>query len=176
MSSKKYSEDSFINIPEEFHQWSEQIESNKPCNLLIVIGPPKIGKTSYFRSLGDKCYYSCGYIPTITEYIKKSHNYVVLDEIYWKRSLKNSKWRKTLEKYKPLFLGEGYSAVNRNVIKHTGKPCVIITSPSYKNHLEEIFDQPEYQNRVIWVNLTKPLYPNPYQENNIHLPKPLKRK
>ena len=110
----------FINVPDAARQWAERYlegESTGRPKSLCLVGPSRIGKTAWARSLGPHIYLNSYY--TLDKFFKPG-NYIVLDDIPferfppWKAIVGCQEEFELTDKYKP-----------KKTIKNWNKPCII---------------------------------------------------
>jgi len=135
--SPKYSPTSFI-IPYEVQVWSEQINHKlERCHLLILIGPPNIGKTALMRSFGPHAFIR-GFWNIQPLLDTSSYNYIVMDDVLLDPAM--------LLPNRSILLGMdgGCSLTDKYTHKiwvdTGGKPAVIITN---KEQVVDLFERDE---------------------------------
>lgn len=135
-----YSPDSFTGVPLAARQWAERYLANpvvgtRPKTLLLL-GPSRIGKTAWARSLGPHIYMN-GYYSL--EKMCKSGDYVVLDDIEY-------------PKLQPILKGvigcqQEFELTDKFIkkitLKWNSKPCILCWNPDY-------FPTDRTKNQIDW--------------------------
>lgn len=132
-------------------QWGMQIGKQKRCKLMIVIGPPNAGKTSYFRSTLST--YKVNYIRGIwaLDAYDDHADVTVLDDLEWRDAFKTEN--------RAIYLGDGEcwltDKYRRKMLKTChGIPCVIIANWSSYDMLTFHFkNNPDYKDCIIWIEI-----------------------
>lgn len=116
----EFPRESFVNVPERANEWANQYLAGefqgRPKSLLLV-GPSRLGKTEWARSLGAHIYCS-GYYTL--EAFEAGGNYVVMDDIPWK-NFPNPKG--ILGCQKTITLTDKYRA--KKTFDNWRKPCIV---------------------------------------------------
>lgn len=144
-------------IPDLINTWTRQIGLDLDrCRLLIVISPPGIGKTSYFRSLDDNHAYISG--QWALEPLTYDYKYVIIDDVDWKQ----------MEQFKVsnrcIFLGKDECYATDKYKKKTkvvcqGRPCVILANDNQMDVLYTMFKLDDsFKDCTDFIELDKPLY------------------
>lgn len=140
-----------FNIPSEIGEWSCQINSDRlRCKLLIVIGPPGIGKTCLVRSFGPHVYIRN--IWNLSKFVDAKYDYVVFDDMLLDNFNPNF--------YRSIFLGDGESDFtdkysHKTTIKSSGKPCIILSN--FREILEK-FNNSSWVDQYSYVILENKLF------------------
>lgn len=154
---KLYDQDSWINIPKEFLDWKDQIGKDERCRLLIVIGKPNIGKSTWFKSLGPHASMTNEF--NITEFFQEEWLFTLFDDMNWAEKIINDKWKN----WRNIFMGKDTTQLTDKYQKKVkiethGKPCVIIANYDREYLLKEMFETEEYKNETDWVYLNEKLF------------------
>jgi hypothetical protein len=141
---------SSFNIPQSLANWKLQIGKNQRCVLLIIIGPPNIGKTSMVRSLGSHVYIRGMW--NMKKFVNQKYDYVVLDD------MDTTTFNPLF--YRSILLGDGeQDCSDKYMKKHTiishGKPCVLLTN--YEEMLEK-FIGPSWSGCIDILRLNSPCF------------------
>lgn len=116
----EFPRESFVNVPKAANQWAERYLASefqgRPKSLLLV-GPSRLGKTEWARSLGPHIYCS-GYYTL--EAFEAGGDYVVMDDIPWK-NFPNPKG--ILGGQKTITLTDKYRA--KKTFTDWCKPCIV---------------------------------------------------
>lgn len=154
---KLYDEDSWINIPKEFLNWKDQIGKDERCRLLIVIGKPNIGKSTWFKSLGPHASMTNEF--NINEFFQEEWLFTLFDDMNWDEKIINNKWKC----WRNIFMGKDSTQLTDKYwkkikIETHGKPCVIIANYDREYLLKEMFNTDEYKDETDWVYLNESLF------------------
>ena len=122
--------------------------------LLVITGPPCVGKTSYIRSLGPHIYIQSDYnLHQLMTGLKDSKNmFIVWDDIHWVKDLPN--------KLRNCLLGMGQQTLSDKYMK---KEIVNVTIPSIvinngDNEFLLLLNQSKWQNQYVHVHISEPTF------------------
>jgi len=136
----RYTKESFTNVPPVAREWAERYLAELPaddrCPTLLLLGPSRIGKTAWARSLGPHIYMN-GYYNLEKIKMCHAHDFVILDDIKWPN----------LQAILKGIIGcqEEFELTDKYMKKHTianwFKPCILLWNPDYfpkERDLDEI--------------------------------------
>lgn len=122
--------------------------------LLVITGPPCVGKTSYVRSLGPHIYLQSDYnLHQLMTGLKDTKNrFIVWDDIHWVKDLPN--------KLRNCLLGMGQQTLSDKYMK---KEIVNVTIPSIvinngDNEFLLLLNQTKWQNQYVHVHICEPTF------------------
>lgn len=139
------------NVPDIFLKWKAQIGSDERTNLLIVNGPTKCGKSTYFRSLGPHAFMKGTWNADV---FKNPFTYTVIDDVNWVM------FKDFVLNNRGVFLGDGDVSLtdkyrHKSTISFTGKPCVILCNDNQAGAILSSFDNESYEDQVWYYEVPK---------------------
>lgn len=117
---------SFTNVPGDALEWaldniSRPRRQNHRAKSLLLVGPSRIGKTEWARSLGPHIYINGYYC---LEELEKNGDYLVCDDIPWERF---PVWKSILGCQREFTMTDKYR--KKIVIRDWNKPCIVLWNP-----------------------------------------------
>lgn len=148
---------SFKSVPAAITRWYNEYVAAKPgldrYQLLVVVGPTKLGKTQLIRSLGKHLYWKG--LCKLDELKNNDYDYLVLDDIPWKFVPEGIK--------KSVLLGTGDCIVTDRYVKKLrvmcDKPCVYVCNPPDAYEQNVFYDcDPYWKENCTVVKINNKLY------------------